>query len=98
MVSAAVIRMNYVKTLFQASQLEAKAGYLRKLARVDLSEAIYHTDSGWNGANSDLFKRKVETLRDQVIRYAEQLDRTASTIRRVAKRVYDAEMAALALI
>lgn len=94
MKSRTMITMNYRKTLRQADQLETLAGQLEKEGTVHLEEALQVVRTNWKGENSAAYLAKGQSLQGKIETSAADLRRTAQTIRRMAKTIYDAEMTA----
>lgn len=98
MKTAFEIRMDFTRACNQASELEELAEKINRIGKNSMEDAKSEVQNAWTGNNSNLFVQKVDAVAQQLISYASSLKTTASTIRRVARRIYEAEMAALALI
>ena len=59
--------------------------------------SINNLSSAWTGANARLFLRKEGQLQNDIEQTARALNEIADDIRRIAQRVYDAEMRAYAI-
>ena len=51
--------------------------------------------AAWKGQNATAFLRKEDTLKKEVRKTAAEIHSIADDIRRIARRIYEAEMAAL---
>lgn len=95
--SASEIRMNYNNAVRQADSLLQIARELRSAANNDLSDCVSEISCNWTGDNSRAYISKCSSLKANILKNAEQLEKTADTIKRIAKNIYDAEMRALRL-
>lgn len=89
------IRFNFRTAIKQAERLEASAAQLKKLAKTSLENSLNTLSGSWKGENANAYVRKGVTLQNEILNTSQELDRVASDIRRIAKRIYDAEMEAL---
>ena len=71
--------------------LTAASEYISKKA------ALIEMATGWKGESATAYFARAETTKEAIISTSEKLGSIASSIRRQAKRTYDAEMAALRL-
>ena len=81
--------MNYREAIQQARDLDTLADKVRSTANDKVEQSMQVLSSGWKGNNASEFLRKYGQLKQQI------LDSATDDIRRTAKIVYDAEMAAL---
>lgn len=87
------IHMDLTKARDQASKLEEAARSIRneskrfETCRSDVKQA-------WEGDNATQFTYKMGHVSEDLEKIAKQLDKAAETIRKNAKRIYDAEMEA----
>lgn len=95
MKTRAQINFNYRQAISQASNLENIAARLDNVSKRDLERSVRNLANGWKGANAASFINKEETLQSKITGTARSVRDVASDIRRVAKMIYDAEMAAL---
>ena len=95
--SAYEIRMDYNDAIRQADSLNQVARELQKLANRSLQDCVSDISHNWTGSNSVAYVRKCNLLKSNVLKTSDNLNRTADTIRRIAKNTYDAEMRALRL-
>lgn len=97
MASEATIRFNFKKALAQADQLDAIANNLSKLSSNDLNGTLQMVSANWKGQNASAYLNKGGKLQGNINETSKDLHSIASDIRVIAKRVYRAEMAALAI-
>ncbi|MDO5131599.1 MAG: WXG100 family type VII secretion target [Eubacteriales bacterium] len=95
MKTRAQINMNYREAIQQASDLDTLAGKVRSTANQKIEQSMQLLSSGWKGNNANEFLRKYGLLKQQILDSADELNAIADDIRRTAKIVYEAEMAAL---
>ncbi len=91
------IEFDFKKALGQADKIEAIAEKLNKMSTVELGNIMQNLSVGWKGENAELYLSKGSSLQDKMNETAKSLYAAASEIRTIAKRIYDAEMAALAI-
>lgn len=94
MKSKSRIRMNFEKARNDAARIDQVASSLRALSRNQLNASINNLSAAWTGANSRIFLRKEGQLKGDIEQTARALNEIADDIRRIAKRVHDAEMRA----
>ena len=87
--------MDFVKAYNQADRLEELAAELRQLRDGEYNDCMRQITAAWKSENATAFLKKADRVGDRIGSTAEQLKKTAETIRRIAKRTYDTEMAAL---
>ena len=87
--------MNYREAIQQARDLDTLADKVRSTANDKVEQSMQVLSSGWKGNNATEFLRKYGQLKQQILDSAKELNAIADDIRRTAKIVYDAEMAAL---
>jgi len=90
------ITFDYQQALAQAGRLEEIA------ARTDrgsesLAESMSLTVSGWQAGSGALFRKKGGRLEEKMEDSAAHLRSLAAAVREIARRMYEAEMANLAL-
>lgn len=90
------ILFDYQQAIAQAERLEAIAEHTDKNAG-SLAEAMGQTVSGWQADSGALFRKKGGRLEDNMETSAERLRALATEVREIAKRIYEMEMANLAL-
>ena len=97
MATRASIEFDFNRALNQARKLEEVASKMKSLSDSSLEGTLQDISVNWKGENASVYLRKGKNLKSKVTSSADQLNAIAREIRRIAKRVYDAEMAALAI-
>lgn len=93
--SALQIQLDYNNAIRQAEALKEAAGELRRTADGELQDCIAEISRNWSGENSAAYRNKCSALQEKIRKSAARLDKTADTIRQIAKNTYDAEMRAV---
>lgn len=91
------IEINFQAAQRQATELEVIADNMRHLAEQQMADAVQGISSCWRGESAAAYLVKAEKVRQDIADTAKELYETASSIRAQAKRIYDAEMQAIAL-
>lgn len=89
------IEFDFRKALAQANKIEAIAERLGRLSGMEFGNTMQNLSSGWKGENASLYLTKGSRLQEKMNGTVKELYSVASSIREIAKRIYDAEMAAL---
>ena len=89
------IQLNYESVIREADRLEAIGRELDQLQKVAYLEAITELGNAWDGSVSDAFLRKANELKNRIGTTAFDLMTIGAETRRKAKRIRDAELAAL---
>lgn len=95
MATKASIYFNFKKAMDQADQIDNVANNLSRLSRDRFSSTMQGISANWKGNNASLYLNKGEKLQHNMNGSASELHSIASDIRTVARRLYQAEMAAL---
>ncbi len=95
--SAFEIRMDYNRAIQQADTLLQIAKDLKGTANTRIEECSSQIAYNWEGVNASTYLRKCADLKQKIAKTADSLERTAETIKQMAKNTYDAEMKALEL-
>lgn len=95
--SEGTITFNYNRAMQQASELDEIANSLSNLTTSDFEGTLQNISVNWKGENARQYLKKGERLQTDMRSTVRSLHSVASEIRTVAKRIYDAEMYALAL-
>ncbi len=98
MKTAFQIRMDFNKANRQAAELDDLAEKIKRIGTNKLGDALNEVRASWTGENASMFIQKGNLVGNQLVNHSKNLRNTAATIRRIAKRIYDAEMAALEAI
>ncbi len=88
------IEFDFRQSVRRAEELEEIAGDLKKLADEDLETSLQSLSTAWKGEAANDYFAKGSGLKDKILKSSKDLKKTAEAIRNVAKRTYDAEMAA----
>lgn len=85
------IDMDFNQAIRQADELSGIASRLRRLANGDYRITIDNIAGNWKSTNADNFCRKGYRVRDNLLVIANNIEKTAGTLRANARRVYEAE-------
>lgn len=97
MATKATIEMNYRQALKQAEKLDTIANNIKHLSGTELRGSLQNISANWKGDNASLYLNKGSRLQETMNKTAGELHSVASDIRTIAKRVRDADIAALAI-
>lgn len=89
------IEMNFASACSQAKRIEEIADEMNALASQNLVVTMQEISACWKGESAAAYLSKVESVKDDILSTKSLLKTIAQMIRTEAKRVYDAEMAAL---
>lgn len=92
------IQLNFRAAMAKADELDEIAEGLLQAINNDYEEAMQTVGAGWKGGNAESYLAKGGKLEEQMRNSVNQLKQAAGEIRRTAKRIYNAEMAALQII
>lgn len=92
--SAFLITLDYQRAIRNANSLDRIADDIVKYSD-NMDDVGAKCNRDWKGQNASYFSGKVGRVSDNLNQIASQMRNTADTIRRVAKRTYDAEMSTL---
>ena len=88
------IEFDFRQAIKRAEELEEIAANMRKLANDDLEDSLQNLSTVWKGEAASAYINKGISLREKILKSSNDLKKTAGTIRNVARRTYNAEMAA----
>lgn len=88
------IRYDYQLAQKQAERLRETARELRMLMNDDYENILIDLARKWQGDSADVFMKKSEIVKNNIIQTALDMERTADTIISTAQRLYNAEMKA----
>lgn len=88
------INLNYEKAISEAESLERIASVLEKIAKGEMSDSLSRVHDNWQGENADLYIQKGEKIKEKLEESAKDINRTAKTIRNIAIRTRQADLAA----
>ncbi len=91
------IEFDFRHAINQAEELEDLAQRLRRLASRKLGEIEQTLPSYWDGPSAKSFQGKTFVMKNNLLKTAKDLEDEAKTIRNIARRIYQAEMEALAI-
>ena len=94
MASYSTIRFNFAQAKQQAQKLEAIAQEMRSAANKNFDQAIAELQNGWKGESANEYIRKAQSVKSDVLTTARDLEAVAASIRKVAQKIYNAEMEA----
>lgn len=89
------IQMDFNRAKAQASQLEAIAGDIERLASNNMEECMSGISSNWKGDSAKLYVKKGRQLEQDMKGSARELRKIAQTIRKIAQNTYNAEKKAI---
>ncbi len=95
MKSSSEIRFDFQNAMEQARRLDALADSLERRVAGKLDETAQSVHAAWKGSSANRYISKTQELRAQVRQSARTLRDIADDIRRIARRIYEAEMRAL---
>ena len=90
------IYFNYQKALRQADRIDQAAEELSRVSGNEFQGALQDLSTGWTGESASLYFVKGDRLADDMNATAGELHQAAADLRTMARRLYEAEMAALA--
>lgn len=89
------IEFDFKRALGQADKIDTIADNLGRLSRAELGSVLQNVSAGWKGDNANIYLNKGSALQGKMDGTVRELYAIASDIRTIAKRLRDAEMAAL---
>lgn len=97
MLTKAAIMVNFKKAMQQADELDEIANSLSRSAKSELEGTLQSVSANWKGENAERYLTKGDNLQGKIYSSAKSLHGIAADIRKVARKIYDAEMRALAV-
>lgn len=91
------IEFDFRKALGQADKIEEIADRMCRLSDVEFESVMQNLAAGWKGDGASLYLSKGSLLEEKMSGTARRLYSVAADIRIIAKKIYEAEMAALAI-
>lgn len=91
------IEFNFRQASRQADKIEGIAERLGRLSSTEFGNTMQELSVGWKGENASQYLSKGSRLQKKMNGTVGELYSVASDIRKIAGRIYDAEMAALAI-
>lgn len=98
MASRATIELDFIRAMQQAEKIESIASNLNSLANAKFNDTLQTLSSNWKGGSAALYLQKGEQLRENINQTAAALRGIAGEIKAEAKRLRQADLAALAMI
>lgn len=92
MASKYEIEMDFEEAKAQAQKLDDAADSLSQISSVKFETTLENIAASWRGESANLYLQKGEMLQGQMNGTASELRSIAAEIRRIAKKIYDAEM------
>lgn len=92
------IEFDYSRAMLQANRLEEIAANIMNMSDRELENALQELRYGWEGDASQLYIQKGMELKTKIDSISKNLVDAAQTIRRIARRLHDAEMAAVSIL
>ncbi len=93
-IASSKIELDYHTALKQADKLDEIANGLKHSSQT-IEETMTSLNSGWQGESASAYLIKGRTLKDKVSKTSQDLNNAADKIRKIAKKIHDAELAAL---
>ncbi len=90
-----VIRFNYDRAMEKAGAVEAQASNLENSVVEEMGSVVVALRRDWEGESATEYIAKCNAMKGNIEQIASEMRSTASSIRTMAKNVYDAEMRAL---
>ena len=97
MATRASIEFDFARAKAQAGELDALAGRLSTLSEREFGNTLQGVAANWKGDNSRVYLNKGTKLQGDMKLSSQELRRIADDIRTIATKLYNAEMAALAI-
>lgn len=88
------IEFDFRQAIRRAEELEEIAGDLKKMADEELETSLQSLSTAWKGEAAEAYLTKGSGLKNKILKSSDDLKKTATAIRSVAKRTHDAEMTA----
>lgn len=95
MATRASIEFDFRKAMNDANKIDAIANDLSNVSQRKFGAALQNISANWKGENASIYLNKGGRLQGRMNGTAAELHNIASDIRRVARRIYLAEKAAL---
>ncbi|WP_432627714.1 hypothetical protein [Brotaphodocola sp.] len=86
------IELDFQNAKSKSRELNEIASQLKKISNVELKDDITMISSAWKGDNASIFCRKLDKLDTKLEKEVKKMERSAESINRIAKWMYDAEL------
>jgi len=97
MASRETIEFNFRAAMGQADRIDGIADNLGRLSGTKFGGTLQNLSANWKGENASMYLEKGGRLQEKMGATEGELHSVAADIRTIARRLYDAEMAALAI-
>lgn len=97
MATRASIEFDFQKAMNEANRIDAIANNLSNVSQRRFGGTLQNISANWKGENAGIYLNKGGRLQERMNGTAAELHSIASDIRRIARRIYLAEKAALAI-
>lgn len=97
MATRASIEFDFRKAMGEADEIDNIANRLSNLSQSKFGGTLQNIAANWKGENADIYLNKGSRLQENMGGTVSELHNIASDIRTIARRIYQAEMAALAI-
>lgn len=91
------IKFDFENAKAQAARLEELAAWLSAEVAGAMDDNAQQLHAAWTGENATIYLRKQDELKEEIDCTANTLRAIASDIKSIARQIYNAEMAALAI-
>lgn len=89
------IEFDFRQAMSQADKIDGLADDLKRLAADKFDGSLQNLAASWKGENASLYLEKGSSLQNKMNKTSGELHAAAEAVRKIARRLYDAEMAAL---
>lgn len=91
------IEVNFQAAMASAGELDGIANDLERALRGGYAESMSQLAGNWSGANASYYQTKGAKLTDQIQDSVARIRAAAEEVRRTARLIHNAELAALAI-
>lgn len=91
------IEVNFQAAMAGADELDGIADELERALRGEFEQSMTQLARSWTGANAEYYQTKSGKLAEQIRDSVSKIRTGASEVRRTARLIYQAELAALAI-
>ncbi len=89
------IELDFDEAKRKADALDEIAARMEQTAAKDMENSMQLLAGGWKGENANAFLAKEGIIKNNIVSSAKELHAVAADIRTIARKLYEAEMAAL---
>ncbi len=97
MATRETIEINFMQAMRQADKIDTIANDLSRLSGEKFGGSLQNLAGAWKGDNASLYLTKGASLQGKMDGTSKSLHAVASDIRAAARRLYEAEMAAVSI-